>query len=167
MTCTLEITVFGAVGGERPVDWAKIFAELVNQLVGAAGKPTPICPFLFHLYESKGLLTKDEETDYRAAEELTQYQITLDRDPESESEGLRITGPAPPHVAAPVNQVKRGNRRKQTYRAPDRSLPVRSRVEESRPNSGSPQSEGARPGSPKISRLRKIIQELEYLGHHH
>ena len=38
--------------------------ELVNRLVGGAGKtkPTPICPFLYHLYESKGLLTEDEET---------------------------------------------------------------------------------------------------------
>ena len=64
---------------------------------------------------------------------------------------LRITGPAPPHVAASVNQVKRGNRRKQTYRAPDGSPPVRSRGEGSRPNSGSSQSEGARPRSPRPS----------------
>ena len=80
VTRTLGNTVFGALGGERPIDWAKIFAELVNRLVGAAGKtkPTPICPFLYHLYESKGLLTEDEETNYRAAEELTQYRITPD-----------------------------------------------------------------------------------------
>ena len=126
VTCTLGNTIFGALGGEQPIDWAKIFAELVNRLVGAASKtkPTPICPFIFHLYESKGLLTEDEETDYRAVEELTWYRITPDRDPDSESEVLQITGPAPPHVAAPVNQVKRGNRRKQTYRAPDGSPPV-------------------------------------------
>ena len=74
-------------------------------MVGGAGKskPTSICPFLYHLYESKGLLTEDEETDYRAAQELTQYQITPDWDPNSESEVLQITGPAPPHVVAPVN----------------------------------------------------------------
>ena len=90
VTRTLGNMVFGALRGERPIDWAKIFAELVNRLVGTADKtkPTPICPFLFHLYESKGLLTEDEETDYRAAEELTRYQITPDRDPESESEVL-------------------------------------------------------------------------------
>ena len=75
VTRTLGNTVFRALGGERPVDWAKIFAELVNWLVGAADKTksTPICPFFYHLYESKGLLTEDEEIDYRAAEELTQY----------------------------------------------------------------------------------------------
>ena len=64
---------------------------------------------------------------------------------------LRITGPEPPHVAALVDQVKRGNRRKQTYRAPDGSPPVRSRREGSRSNSGSPQLEGARPRSPRLA----------------
>ena len=102
---TFGNTIFGALGGERPVDWAKIFAKLVNRLIGTAGKtkPTPICPFLFHLYESKGLLTEDEETDYQAAEELTRYRITPDQDPESDSEVLRIIGPKPQRMAAPVN----------------------------------------------------------------
>ena len=151
VTRTLGNTVFGALSGEWPVDWAKFIAELVNRLVGATGKtkPTPVCPFFYHLYESKGLLTEDEETDYRAAQELNRYQITPDRDPESDSEVLRITGPDPPHVVAPMNQVKRGNRMKQTYRAPDGSPPVRSRGEGSQPNSGSLHSEGARPGSPR------------------
>ena len=67
--CTLGNTIFGAMSRERLVDWSVIFMELVNRLVGRAGKtkPTPICPFLYHLYESKGLLTEDKETDYKAA----------------------------------------------------------------------------------------------------
>ena len=106
VTRTLENTIFGATSGERLVDWAKIFAELVNRLVGEAGKskPTPIYPFFYHLYESKGLLKEDEETDYRAVQELTRYQITVDRDPDSHSEVLRITRLSPPHVVAPVNR---------------------------------------------------------------
>ena len=81
VTRTLGNTIFGALSGERSVDWAIIFMELVNRLVGGAGKtkPTPICPFLYHLYESKGLLTEDEETDYKAAQKLNWYRITLDR----------------------------------------------------------------------------------------
>ena len=69
VTRTIGNTIFGAICGERPVDWAIIFMELVNWLVGGASKtkPTPICPFLYHLYESKSLLTKDEETDYTTA----------------------------------------------------------------------------------------------------
>ena len=114
VTRTLGNKIFGAISGERLVDWAVIFMELVNRLVGGAGKskPTPICPFLYHLYNSKGLLTDDEETDYRVAQELTRYRITPDRDPASDSEVLQITGPTPPYVVAPVDQVKRGNRKK-------------------------------------------------------
>ena len=69
VTCTIGNTIFGAISEERPVDWAIIFMELINRLVGRAGKakPTPICPFLYYLYESKDLLIEDEETDYTAA----------------------------------------------------------------------------------------------------
>ena len=54
VTRTLENTIFGALEGDRSVDWAKIFMDLVNRLVGGAGKskPTPIYPFLYYLYES-------------------------------------------------------------------------------------------------------------------
>ena len=146
---TLENTIFGALSRERSVDWSIIFMELVNRLVDGGGKtkPTPICSFLYHLYESKGLLTEDEETDYKAAQELNRYRITLDRNPESESEIRLIAGPEPNRVAAPVNQVKQGNRWKQTYRAPDGSPPTRSRGEGSESN-----SEGVLPMSPQPMR---------------
>ena len=83
--------------------------DLVNRLVGGAGKlkVTPICPFLYHLYESQGLLTEEEETDYQATQELTRYRITSNRDAKSdhESEGVQvITALAPQKPAvAPVN----------------------------------------------------------------
>ena len=82
VTLTIGNTIFGALSGERPVDWAKIFSELVQRLVVGAGKSksTPICPFLYHLYESKGLLTEEEKTDYTTAKELNRYRITPERD---------------------------------------------------------------------------------------
>ena len=54
VTCTLGNTIFGGLTGDRLVDWTKILMDLVNRLVGGAGKskPTPIYPFLYHLYES-------------------------------------------------------------------------------------------------------------------
>ena len=114
VTRTLGNTIFGALDGDTPIDWTKIFMDLVHRLVGGAGKtkPTPICPFLYHFYESQGLLTEDEETDYRAAQELTRYRITPDPEPESEheSKGIRIiTRPAPTvqkPAVAPANRVK-------------------------------------------------------------
>ena len=129
VTRTLGNTIFGALSGDRSVDWAIIFMELVNRLVGGAGKakPTPICSFLYHLYESKGLLTEDEETNYKSAHKLNRYRISLERDPESESEVRLIAGPEPNRVVVPINQVRRGNRFKQTYRAPEGSPPTRSK----------------------------------------
>ena len=146
VTRTIGNTIFGALSRERSVDWGKIFSELVHRLAGGAGKskPTPICPFFYHLYESKGLLTEEEETDYTAAKELNRYRISPERDPDSDSEVLRITGPEPQRAPAPVNQVKRKNWFKQTNRTPEGSPPIRSRGEGSRPS-----SEGARPMSPR------------------
>ena len=153
VTRTLGNTIFGAISRGRSVDWSIIFMELVNRLVGGAGKtkPTSICPFLYHLYEGKGLRTEDKETDYKAMQELNWYRITPDQDPELDSEVLRIAGPEPQCVVAPVNQVKRGNRRKQTYQAPNGSPPVRSREEGGQPNLGSQQPGQTGPSSPRPS----------------
>ena len=138
VTRTLGNTIFGALDGNRLVDWAKIFMELVHRLVGGAGKtkPTPICPFLYHLYKSQGLLTEEEETDYRAAQELTRYQITPDLEPgfehKSVSEVRIITGPAPivqQPAVVPTNRVKQGKQLKHTFRAPVGSPLVRSKGE--------------------------------------
>ena len=97
VTRTIGNTIFGALSGERPVDWAKIFSELDQRLVGRVGKskPTSICPFLYHLYESKGLLMEEEETDYTTAKELNRYRITPERDQDSDSVVLRLTGLEP------------------------------------------------------------------------
>ena len=140
--------IFGALSGNRPVDWGKVFCKLVQQLVDVAGKakPTPICPFMYHLYECKGLLIEEEETDYSTAKELNRYKIPPERDEDSDSGILRITGPEPRRAPAPVNQVKRGKRNKKSHQEPEGSQPIRSRGEESRPS-----SEGARPVSRPVS----------------
>ena len=111
VTRTIGNTIFGALRGERPVDWGKVFSELVQWLVGGAGKSksTPICPFLYHLYECKGLLTEEEETDYTMAKELNRYRISSERDQDSDSGVVQITRPEPQRALAPINQVKRGN----------------------------------------------------------
>ena len=64
-------------------------------------KPTPICPFLFHLYDSQGLLIEDEKMDYKTAKELAGYQITPEPEskPESKDEGQDNT-----QVASPVRE---------------------------------------------------------------
>ena len=162
VTRTIGNTIFGALSGDRPVDWGKVFSELVQRLVGGAGraKPTPICPFLYHLYECKGLLTEEEETDYTTAKELNRYEIPPERDEDSDSGVLLITGPEPRRAPTPVNQVKRGNRVRKNRQAPEGSQPFRSRGDGSRPS-----SEGARlvsrlvsprPSSPRAASPRPI-----------
>ena len=153
VTRTIGNTIFGALSGDRPVDWGKVFCELVQRLVGRAGKakPTPICPFMYHLYECKGLLTEEEETDYTTAKELNQYEILPERDEDSDSGILRITGPEPRRAPAPVNQVKRGKWNRKSHHEPEGSQPIRSRGEGSRPS-----SEGARPVSPRPASPRPV-----------
>ena len=90
MTITIGNTIFGALDGGRPVDWRIVFWDLA-QLLGAGvekSKATPICPFFFYLYNSQGLLTQDEDMDYKTAKEFADYWITLKLDsrPESKDE---------------------------------------------------------------------------------
>ena len=157
VTCTIGNTIFGALSGDRPVDWSKVFSELVQRLVGGAGKAksTPICPFLYHLYECKGLLTEEEETDYTMAKELNRYRISPERDEDSDSEVLCITGPEPLRAPAPVKQVKRRNRFKKGHRTPEGSPHIQSRGEGSRPS-----LEGGRPLSPRPLSPRPLSPRL-------
>ena len=82
VTITIGNTIFGALDGGREVDWGVVFRDMVQRLAKGVGKPkpTPICPFLFHLYEGQGLLTAEEELDYRTAKEMAGYRITPDLD---------------------------------------------------------------------------------------
>ena len=89
-------------------------------------KPTPICPFLFHLYEGQGLLTADEELDYRTAKEMAGYRLIPDPDSRpGTDEDEPIPTPAPSPRPGPSQMPNR--RRKSMYRAPSGSPPVRSR----------------------------------------
>ena len=158
VTRTIGNTIFGALSGDRPVDWGKVFSELVQWLVEAAGKakPTPICPFLYHLYKCKGLLTEEEETDYTTAKELNRYRISPEQDEDSDSRVLCITGPEPLRALAPINQVKKRNRFRKSNQVPGLSPPIRSRGEGSRPS-----SEGGRPPSPRPLSLRPASPQPE------
>ena len=75
VTITIGNTIFGALDGGREVDWEVVFRDMAQRLAKGVGKPksTPICPFFFHLYKGQGLLTADEELDYRMAKEMAGY----------------------------------------------------------------------------------------------
>ena len=125
---TIGNTIFGALDGGREVDWGVVFRDMAQRLAKGVGKPkpTPICPFLFHLYEGQDLLTADEELDYRTAQEMAGYRLTPDPDswPGTDEDEPTPT-PAPSPRPRPSRTPNR--RRKSTYRAPSGSPPIGSR----------------------------------------
>ena len=148
VTITIGNTIFGALDGGREVDWGVVKQDMAHRLAKGVGKPkpTPICPFLFHLYEGQGLLTVDEELDYRTAKEMAGYQITPDPDSRpgtDEDEAAPTSAPLP--QAGPSSRTP-NRRRKSTYRAPARSPLVRSRG----PSSPVPPEPHPRPQQPAL-----------------
>ena len=88
------------------MDWGIIFHDLAHILAKEVGKPKPtsICPFLFHLYEGQGLLTADEELDYRTMKEMAGYRITPDPDLRpGTDEDEAVPTPAPLLQAGPLS----------------------------------------------------------------
>jgi hypothetical protein len=75
ITITLGNTIFGALKGGRKVDSARIITNLVIQLAAQVGKSraSPICLFLYHLYERKELLRKEEEKSWKIQEAMMKY----------------------------------------------------------------------------------------------
>jgi hypothetical protein len=74
-TVTMGNTIFGALNGGWKVNWAQIISNLVVQLVARVGKSraSPICPFLYHLYERKELLRVEEEKSWKIQEAMMKY----------------------------------------------------------------------------------------------
>ena len=128
VTITIGNTIFGALDGGREVDWGVVFRDMVQRLAKGVGKPkpTPICPFLFHLYEGQGLLTAEEELDYRTAKEMAGYRITPDPDSQPGSDADE-PAPAPAPSPRPGPSRTPTKRRKSMYRAPSGSPTIRSR----------------------------------------
>ena len=92
-------------------------------------KPTPICPFIFHLYDSQRLLTEEEEIGYKMAKELAGYWITPESDSrlESKDEGQANTPVVSSVPEEPLPLLNRLKRMKKTYRASQGLPPVRSK----------------------------------------
>ena len=90
MTITVGNTIFGALSGERPIDWGVVVKDLVQRLLSSMGrsKATPICPYVFHLYHSHELLLPTEKKEYRIKEALLKHNVESEGEevPESSEE---------------------------------------------------------------------------------
>ena len=147
MTITIGNTIFGALDGGKEVNWGVVFQDMAQQLAKGVGKPkpTPICPFLFHLYKGQGLLTADEEMDYRTTKEMARYRIIPDPDSRlgmDEDEPTPTPAPSP----RPRPSWTPNHKRKSIYRAPSGSPLIRSRGPSS-PVPSESQPRAQQPGS--------------------
>ena len=84
VTVTVGNTIFGALLGERKVDWGILLQAVVARLVDGVRKykATPIGPYLFHLYMGQELLNREEMVAYEISLDLRKYDCTPDPDPD-------------------------------------------------------------------------------------
>ena len=87
VTITVGNTIFGALSGERPVDWGIVVKDLVQRLLSRMGKSkaTSICPYIFHLYHSHELLLPAEKKEYRIQEALVKHNVESEEKEEPNS----------------------------------------------------------------------------------
>ena len=85
---TVGNTIFVAYTGEREVDWALVMRDTVKRLLIGIGesKPTPICPYLLHLYIAHNVVQAEDKKVYMVGESFMQHDVDS-----NEEEGL--TGP--------------------------------------------------------------------------
>ena len=87
VTITVGNTIFGALSGEKPVDWGIVVKDLVQRLLSGMGKSkaTPICLYVFHLYHLQELLFPNEKKEYRTKEALQKYNVESEGEDDLES----------------------------------------------------------------------------------
>ena len=83
MTITVGNTIFGALLGDRLVDWGLLIYNVVGRMVGlvSKGKPTMVCPYMFHLYKERQILQALELSTYTLAMEMVKYNYTPKLEP--------------------------------------------------------------------------------------
>jgi len=82
----LANTIVGAFRGVIEVDWGVLIRDLVQRLAKNVGKtrPSPLSPFLYHLYRHHEILSEKEEDDYKLG--LTCFEAGL-QESDDEDEG--------------------------------------------------------------------------------
>ena len=108
---TVGNTIFGALLGERKVDWGILLQAVVAKLVNGVWKfkATPIGPYLFHLYVGQELLNGEEMVAYKIGLDLLKYDCTPDPDPDQGQDSPTRSDPTP-SPSAKHNKRKKEDR---------------------------------------------------------
>ena len=80
ITLIVDNTIFGALSKIRKVNWEQVLHEVVDKLVSGLekGKPAPISPYLFHLYNRFKRLREDEMQQIEIAKECLEHDVGLE-----------------------------------------------------------------------------------------
>ena len=110
VTVTVGNTIFGALLGERKVDWGVVLQAVVAKLVEGAWKlkATPIGPYLFHCYMGHEVLNGEEMVAYEIGLDLLKYNYTPEPDPDQAQDSLTRSDPAP-NTSTKHNKPKKGD----------------------------------------------------------
>ena len=76
--------IFGALSEEYKVSWGQVIHEVVDKLISVLGKrkPTPVSPYLFHLYSKFECLRKEEIQQVEVAKEYLEMGVAPEVEPE-------------------------------------------------------------------------------------
>ena len=117
-------TIFGSLSGEYRVSWGQVIHNLVEKLVSTLSKrkPTPVSPYLFHLYEKFECLREDEVQKMEVARECLEMGFASDDNPDEEQ------GDSDEVSLSPDNRQQAtpspGKRVKTTIRSPKGKSPI-------------------------------------------
>ena len=119
-------TVFGALSGEYKISWGQVIHEIVDKLISVLGKrkPTPVSPYLFHLYSKFECLRKEDIQQVEVAKECLELGVA----PEVEPEVVEVDSDRGSFSSDTRQQIPESSprpRMKTTFRSPRRKSPVR------------------------------------------
>ena len=123
ITKEIDNTIFGALSGEYKVSWGQVIHELVDKLVSVLGKrkPTPVSPYLLHLYYKSECIRKDEIQKMEVAKECLDMGFATEDKAEEEQDKSDRASLSP--NACRQSSPSTGKRMKTTIRSPKGKSP--------------------------------------------
>ena len=103
-------TMFGALSGTRPVRWGRLIQELVEKSIPHIGKkPSPLSPYLLHLYQQNGCVNEAKENAITIAEDDVVFKLGPNVELTEAGTEESLSDPAihEPSPAARIPEVRR------------------------------------------------------------
>ena len=128
ITMTVANMIFGALSRIRKVNWDLVMQEVIGKLVSGLekGKPSPINPYLFHLYHRFECLRGEEMEMLDIAWYMLEYGVSLEAETQPDTIDLDSDWESPSsEEQRKLQAMSLGSQKKQTYQALDGKKLVR------------------------------------------